>query len=224
MRSLLLALGVLLLTVEAYDVPLEKADPPLMDPRPEFPKITHRVFFKIDIDDGDDTGTVVFGLFGDIAPKAVNNFLSLARCDQGNGALSGKPLCYKNSVFHRIIPKFLIQGGDFTNNDGTGGETIYGGKLIEDESFEVRHNRPHVLSMSNKGKPNTIGSQFFINTVKTQWLDGKYVGFGIVLEGKEFVNEISKNGSNAGTPEVTVKIVDCGEMDLRPSDKEVKYW
>ena len=103
-------------------------------------------------------------------------------------------------------------------------ETIYDGVLIEDETFEVHHNRPFLLSMSNKGKPNSGGSQFFINTVKTQWLDGKYVAFGRVLEGQEFLQQIEHVGTDTGRPRATVTIVDCGGMKFLPEDKEVKYW
>jgi peptidylprolyl isomerase len=184
------------------------------------PEITHRVYFDISID-GNDVGQVVFGLFGSIAPKAVENFHSLAVCSKGYGALTGEKLCYKDAIFHRIIPDFGIQGGDFTHHDGTGGESIYGGRF-EDESFIVKHNRPFLLSMSNKGK-NTNGSQFFINTVKTQWLDGKNVVFGIVLEGKAIVQEIEKTGTYGGIPRSVVRINACGESPLKPEDREVHY-
>ena len=107
---------------------------------------------------------------------------------------------------------YIREGGDFTHHDGTGGETVYDGKLIEDESFEVQHNRPYLLSMANKGRPNSNGSQFFITTVKTQWLDGKHVVFGRVLEGQEIIKNIEQLGSDNGKPRAKVTIVDSGEM------------
>jgi peptidylprolyl isomerase len=185
------------------------------------PAITHRVYFNIEID-GEEAGQIVFGLFGTVAPKAVENFRALASCNKGNGVVTGMPLCYKDTIFHRIIPDFGIQGGDFSHHDGTGGESIYGGERFEDESFEVKHNRPYVLSMSNRGK-NSNGSQFFINTVKTQWLDGKNVAFGTVLEGKEVIQNIEKAGTYGGKPQSTVKIASCGVAPLKPEDKEVHY-
>ncbi|KAL7523481.1 hypothetical protein ACHAXR_000200, partial [Thalassiosira sp. AJA248-18] len=142
------------------------------------------------------------GLFGKTAPKTVENFRSLCACDKGNGKISGKPLCYKGSSFHRIIPNFMIQGGDITENTGVGGESIYGG-YFDDETFEVPHNKMYLISMANKGS-NTNGSQFFINTVKTSWLDNKNVVFGVVLEGFELVDDIESNGTNGGQPLVDV--------------------
>lgn len=180
------------------------------------PEITDRVFFDISIN-GIKIGRISFGLFGKTAPKAVANFLSLALCDSGSGVITGKPLCYRGSTFHRIIPDFAIQGGDFTHHDGTGGESIYGG-LFEDESFEVNFNRRYMLAMSNRGR-DANGSQFFINTVKTQWLNGKNVAFGVVLEGHKVVDEIEKHGTYGGKPTADIAIVDCGKEPLQPDDK-----
>mmetsp|Transcript_7458 Transcript_7458/g.17063 ORF Transcript_7458/g.17063 Transcript_7458/m.17063 type:complete len:193 (+) Transcript_7458:115-693(+) len=163
-------------------------------------------------------GRIVLGLFGKIAPKAAENFRALCACDKGNARITGKLLCYRGSTFHRIIPNFMIQGGDFTHNDGTGGESIYGSDF-EDESFQVKHNRRYLLSMANNGR-NSNRSQFFINTVKTQWLDGANVAFGVVLEGEEFVETIGHQGTLGGSPRRIVRIVDSGELDLNQGDKE----
>lgn len=123
---------------------------------------------------------------------------------------SGKPLHYKGSVFHRVIPQFMLQGGDFTRFNGTGGESIYGMKF-RDENFKARHDRPFLLSMANAG-PNTNGSQFFITTVPCGWLDGKHTVFGEVIEGTELVKKIETLGSSSGKVAATVSIADCGEI------------
>lgn len=172
------------------------------------PKITNKVFFDISIG-GKPAGRIVIGLFGDVVPKTAQNFLHLAKCDKGIGT-SGKELCYRGSPFHRIIPNFMIQGGDFTNQNGTGGESIYGSKF-DDENFEVKHSGPGYISMANAG-PNTNGAQFFITTVKTSWLDGHHVVFGKVTSGMNVVKAIEAVGSGSGTPSQEVIITDCGEL------------
>ena len=110
----------------------------------------------------------------------------------------------------------MIQGGDFTHGNGVGGESIYGGKF-DDETFQMKHNKLNLLSMANSG-PNTNGSQFFINTVKTSWLDGKNVVFGMVLEGVDFVEKIEAKGTNSGAPRSKVTIVDSGEISVKQSE------
>merc|ERR1712194_66983 len=171
-------------------------------------KITNKVFFDIEIAGG-EKGRILMGLFGDVVPKTVENFRALCTGEKGDGK-KGKPLHYKGSAFHRIIPNFMIQGGDFTSGDGRGGESIYGEKFA-DENFALKHEAPMYLSMANSG-PNTNGSQFFITTVKTAWLDGKHVVFGKILEGEEFVKIVEAQGSGSGTPSSKVTIVDSGEL------------
>jgi len=192
------------------EVPTHKAAIPKMDPKPVMPKITQKVYLDIEIQGGKPQ-KIILGLFGELAPKTVENFRSLCACDRGNGKLSGKPLCFKGTTFHRIIPNFIIQGGDFTHGDGTGGESIYGGKF-NDEAMDLKLNHRHLLTMANAG-PNSNGSQFFINTIKASWLDGKHVVFGMVVEGRDVVNEIEMCGTNGGSPTTVVTVVDSGVIE-----------
>lgn len=177
-------------------------------PHPILKMPNPRVFFDVSIG-GAATKRIVMELFADKVPKTAENFRCLCTGEKGMGR-SGKPLHYKGSTFHRIIPQFMLQGGDFTRGNGTGGESIYGEKFA-DENFILRHDRPFLLSMANAG-PNTNGSQFFITTVVCDWLDGKHCVFGHVTEGQDVVKEIESVGSNSGKPRQQVTIVDCGQL------------
>ena len=170
--------------------------------------VTKKVFFDIEID-GSAAGRIVFGLFGDEVPKTADNFAALCTGEKGTGK-SGKPLHYKGSTFHRVITGFMAQGGDFTAGNGTGGESIYGEKF-PDENFNIKHSKPHLLSMANAG-PNTNGSQFFITFAATSWLDGRHTVFGEVLEGADVVAALEKISSGSGTPSAKAVIADSGEL------------
>jgi cyclophilin family peptidyl-prolyl cis-trans isomerase len=177
-------------------------------PEPGDTTVTDKVYFDMEIN-GKEAGRIVMGLYGNHVPKTTENFRALCTGEKGEGK-AGKPLHYKDSCFHRIIPGFMCQGGDFTAANGTGGESIYGEKF-EDEAFGVDHDKPFLLSMANSG-PNSNGSQFFITTKECAHLDKKHVVFGEVLEGSDVVLAMEEKGSPEGYPKAQVTVVGCGQL------------
>uniref|UniRef100_A0A672NCC0 Peptidyl-prolyl cis-trans isomerase n=1 Tax=Sinocyclocheilus grahami TaxID=75366 RepID=A0A672NCC0_SINGR len=170
------------------------------------------VFFDITIDD-EHAGRIVMELFAHIVPRTAENFRALCTGEMGFG--------YRQSIFHRIIPDFVCQGGDITNQNGTGAKSIYGAKF-EDESFEVRHTGPGLLSMANRGR-DTNSSQFFITLKKAEHLDFKHVAFGFVKDGMDVVRRIGELGTKDGKPTETITISDCGQIFLSCSMFEIVF-
>lgn len=160
-----------------------------------------KCYFDVNVEDK-PLGRITFQLYDDVVPKTAENFRQLCTGEKGFG--------YKNSIFHRVIPKFMLQGGDFERHNGTGGYSIYGNKFA-DENFKVNHTKEGLLSMANAGK-NTNGSQFFITTVATPWLDGKHVVFGEVVEGMETVKKIEALGSQSGKTQKKITIAESGQI------------
>ncbi|XP_057971654.1 peptidyl-prolyl cis-trans isomerase-like [Malania oleifera] len=165
-----------------------------------------KVFFDMEVG-GAPAGRIVMELFADTTPRTAENFRTLCTGEKGIGK-RGKPLHFKGSTFHRVIPDSMCQGGDFTNS--TGSELIYGQKFA-DENFIKKHTGPGVLSMANAG-PNTNSSQFFICTVKMSWLNGKHVVFGQVMEGLDVVKAIEKVGSSSRRTSKPMKVADCSQL------------
>ena len=168
-----------------------------------------KVFFDIDIG-GEHAGRITFNLEDKVVPKTAENFRQLCTGESTATSSQGKALHFKGSSFHRIIPGFMCQGGDFTKGNGTGGESIYGAKFA-DENFTLKHKGIGILSMANAG-PNTNGSQFFICTAETAWLDNAHVVFGKVDSGMDVVEKMEAVGSAQGATRTEVMIRDCGEL------------
>ncbi|KAI9305561.1 putative peptidyl-prolyl cis-trans isomerase H [Cunninghamella echinulata] len=183
--------------------------------------VNPRVFFDIDID-GQRIGRIIFELFANEVPKTAENFRALCTGELGLGKISNMPLHYRGSIFHRVIKGFMIQGGDFTRRNGSGGESVYG-QTFPDESFQRKHTIEGLLSMANRG-PNTQSSQFFITTRPTPHLDGKHVVFGRVVHGFDIVQQVeNETVDERSKPLRTVMIANCGELQLKLPPKGKFY-
>lgn len=158
-------------------------------------------YFDMEIG-GQQAGRITFKMYDDVTPKCCENFRALCTGEKGFG--------YAGSPFHRVIPDFMCQGGDFTRQNGTGGKSIYGEKFA-DENFKMKHTKPGLLSMANCG-PNTNGSQFFITTAVTGWLDGKHTVFGEVASGMDVIRKCEAQGSGSGATRVPIKVAASGQL------------
>lgn len=228
-----------------------------MDPIPTLPEITHRIFMDITIEDQNNDNEsdtenssnnsngprrrIIIGLFGHNAPTAAENFRLLATCAHTHWSTDHRKnkkqnwLCYKDTIFHRIIPYFAIQGGDTTHANGMGGMAAISGHNQNNNNNNNDY-QPYMINATNFNRPYMVAvatpntkrakSQFFITTVKAQWLQPlQYTIFGIVLEGRDVLHEMEQTaGTLGGRPQRTVRIVDCGEMPLQPYDAEPHYW
>ncbi|KAI1312251.1 hypothetical protein EDD11_003008 [Mortierella claussenii] len=170
-----------------------------------------------------DIFRVVMELFKDEAPRTVENFRALCTGEKGISKISGVPLHYRGSIFHRVIKGFMIQGGDFTRRDGTGGESIYGAPLQDEGGFKRKHDIEGLLSMANKG-PNTSSSQFFLTTRPTPHLDGKHVVFGRIVKGYEVIEKVENTPTDERNdrPLSIAMIANCGELELRIPPKHLE--
>ncbi|XP_040022464.2 NK-tumor recognition protein isoform X3 [Gasterosteus aculeatus] len=167
-------------------------------------------YFDVELN-REPVGRIVFQLFSDVCPKTSKNFLCLCTGEKGTGKITGKKLCYKGSTFHRVVKNFMVQGGDFTEGNGRGGESIYGG-YFEDENFILKHDRAFLLSMANRGK-DTNGSQFFITTKTAPHLDGVHVVFGVIISGFEVIKKVEGlKTDSASRPYADVRVMDCGQL------------
>ncbi|KAG0660031.1 Peptidyl-prolyl cis-trans isomerase [Maudiozyma exigua] len=160
-----------------------------------------KVYFDVEAD-GQNLGRITFQLYDDVVPKTTENFRALCTGEKGFG--------YAGSTFHRVIPDFMLQGGDFTRGNGTGGKSIYG-ERFPDENFTKKHEKPGLLSMANAG-PNTNGSQFFITTVPCPWLDGKHVVFGEVVDGYDVVKKVESMGTPSGSTRARIVVAKSGQL------------
>ncbi|XP_022146258.1 peptidyl-prolyl cis-trans isomerase CYP21-1 [Momordica charantia] len=211
-RCLLLFIVFLVFLVFALFTPKQREEK-----LEEDPEITHRVYLDVDIEE-QRLGRIVIGLYGQVVPKTVENFRALCTGEKGK-TTTGKALHYKGTPFHRIISGFMIQGGDIFYGDGRGYESIYGGTFA-DENFRTKHSHAGVVSMVNSG-PDSNGSQFFITTIKSSWLDGEHVVFGKVIQGMDYVYAIEGGaGTYNGKPRKKVTIADSGEIPKSKWDEE----